>query len=301
MNWINHDSYIEIIPPREFCYEQCLAFLRRSDLEVLHQIRDLSVFKLVNVNDENVLVKISYISHKLRIDFADKTLPSSQREMIASYIWELFDFNQNLSDFYSWASNDSVLQPCVQKYYGLRIICIPDLFEAVTWAIMGQQINLKFAYLLKKRFVLNYGDKIAHDGIDYWLYPTFDTIASIGIENLRKLQFTTQKANYIIGFAKAMRDDEISKQRFLTYTPKQIKEILLKVKGIGDWTAEYVMMKCFQIPSAFPITDAGLHQALQKRLGLNRKPTIEEIKEIAQNWHGWEAYATFYLWRSLYD
>lgn len=300
VNWINYDFYIEIIPPREFCYEQCLAFLGRSELEILHQIKDKNLFKAINVGSESVLIKISYLPHKLRIDFVGKVVSFSHRERIASYIWEMFDFNQNLGVFYSLASYDLILQSITQKYYGLRIIGIPDLFEAVTWAIIGQQINLKFAYLLKRRFVEKYGDKISFDGTDFWLYPTFRKVASLEIEDLRKLQFSTQKASYIIGFAKAMNDGEISKEGLLN-DPKVIKEALLKVKGIGDWTAEYVMMKCFQIPSAFPIADVGLHQALQKRLGSNRKPTIEEIKEIAKNWDGWEAYATFYLWRSLYD
>lgn len=60
-------------------------------------------------------------------------------------------------------------------------------------------------------------------------------------------------------------------------------------------------MKCLHQSSAFPIADVGLHNALKVPLGLNRKPTIEEIKEVATNWQGWQAYATFYLWRSLYE
>ncbi|WP_413229458.1 hypothetical protein [Heyndrickxia sporothermodurans] len=61
------------------------------------------------------------------------------------------------------------------------------------------------------------------------------------------------------------------------------------------------MMKCLNHPSAFPIADVGLHNALKVQLQLERKPTIEEINEFAANWEGWQAYATFYLWRSLYE
>lgn len=70
---------------------------------------------------------------------------------------------------------------------------------------------------------------------------------------------------------------------------------------MGKWTADYVAMKCLKKVEAFPIADVGLHNALKFQLGLDKKPSIDDIKEIAVNWRGWEAYATFYLWRSLYE
>lgn len=75
----------------------------------------------------------------------------------------------------------------------------------------------------------------------------------------------------------------------------------MAIRGVGAWTADYVMMKCLHHPAAFPIADVGLHQAIKRQLGLERKPTIEEIEEMSTNWGGWQAYATFYLWRSLYE
>jgi DNA-3-methyladenine glycosylase II len=78
-----------------------------------------------------------------------------------------------------------------------------------------------------------------------------------------------------------------------------MREKLLQIRGVGEWTADYVLMKCFRIPSVFPITDVGLHNALKIHLGLSQKPSLPEIKKLAADWNPWEAYATFYLWRSL--
>jgi DNA-3-methyladenine glycosylase II len=75
---------------------------------------------------------------------------------------------------------------------------------------------------------------------------------------------------------------------------------LVRVRGIGPWTAHYVRMRCLRDPRAFPIGDAGLHNAVKARLGLERKPTPQELQALFANWAGWEAYATFYLWHSLY-
>ena len=84
-------------------------------------------------------------------------------------------------------------------------------------------------------------------------------------------------------------------------TPLDMYQALIHMRGVGAWTADYVLMKCLHHRAAFPIADVGLHNALKNQLGLERKPNIMEIKEIATHWEGWQAYATFYLWRSLYD
>ena len=59
------------------------------------------------------------------------------------------------------------------------------------------------------------------------------------------------------------------------------------------------MMKCLGDPSAFPIADIGLQNALKIQMRLDKKPSASDVRHLSKNWTGWEAYATFYLWRSL--
>lgn len=302
MKWIDHESYMEICPPTEFNFEECLVFLGRSDQEVLHQIRADSIYKLIKVDEELILCKIRYVHDVIRVDFLIRTPSMNARKEVVVYIWEWFDLDKDLSNFYEVANRDKILQQVAHRYYGLRMICIPDLFEALTWGIIGQQINLAFAYTLKKRFVEHYGECITFEVDTFWIFPTFEIIAAIDVEDLRKLQFTTRKAEYIIGVAKAMTNGEIMKENLLQKQDyQQVKKCLMAFRGIGAWTADYVMMKSLHYSSAFPITDVGLHNALKLQLGLERKPIIEEINKMAENWEDWQAYATFYLWRSLYD
>lgn len=95
------------------------------------------------------------------------------------------------------------------------MMCIPDLFEALTWAIMGQQINLTFAYKLKQRFVEHFGECLTFEGNTFWLYPTYERIATLSVEELITLQFTVRKAEYVIGVAKAMTNGELTKEMLL--------------------------------------------------------------------------------------
>lgn len=302
MNWTDHVSYLEIFLPAAFNFEECLVFLGRSALEVLHQIKDKEIYKLLKVDQELLLMKIGSKGQSITVEFLVGVPSQHAREEVATYLWEWFDLGTDLKGFYEQARNDSILKHIAHQYHGLRMICIPDLFEALTWAIIGQQINLTFAYTLKKRLVEQYGERLVFEGNTYWLYPDYQTIASLEVQDLRELQFTTRKAEYVIEVARAMAKGELSKENLLEKQDDDIvRETLLAIRGVGAWTADYVMMKCFHHPAAFPIADVGLHQAIMKQLGLDRKPTLEEIKQLAVHWEGWQAYATFYLWRSLYE
>lgn len=302
MNWTDKGSYIEIYPPKEFSFEECLVFLGRSDQEVLYKIEDGSIIKLIKIDESLVLCRIGYIDDSIRVEFLTEAPSEYSRREIAEYVWEWFDLNQDIGGFYQMAEMDGILKPLVRRYFGLRIICYPDLFEAIVWAILGQQINLLFAYTLKKRFVKLYGESLDFDGETFWAFPPFEKIASLESEDLRLLQFSTRKAEYIIGIAKAMADGELTKEALLALRSyEEVKRFLITLRGIGAWSADYVMMRSLHYTEAFPIADVGLHNALKVLLGLDRKPTIKEIEILARGWEGWQAYATFYLWRSLYD
>ena len=96
-----------------------------------------------------------------------------------------------------------------------------------------------------------------------------------------------------------MLNNKISKEQLGKISFEEAHEKLVAVRGIGNWTANYVLMKCLRHQDAFPIEDVGLHNALRQQLRMDRKPTIAEIKKLAQPWKGWRAYAVFYLWHSL--
>ncbi|MGG1661606.1 DNA-3-methyladenine glycosylase family protein [Brevibacillus sp. NRS-1366] len=300
---------MEIAVPDCFSFDECLRFLGRSDQEVLHRIENGSLYKALKVRGEVLLLKISCgqpenrrMSHQLQIECLAGTPTADMLTDIKVYLAQLFDLNRDLRGFYKTAEQDDVLRPLAMRYRGLRIVGIPDLFEALTWAIIGQQITLSFAYTMKKRFTEQFGEKLTFADKRYWLYPTFQTVASLQVDDLRELQFTTRKAEYVIGVAKAMATGELKKEKLLDMREsQQMHQALTAIRGVGAWTADYVMMKCLQQKSAFPIADVGLHNALKIQLGLKEKPSQAQIRQMAVKWEGWEAYATFYLWRSLYD
>ena len=76
-----------------------------------------------------------------------------------------------LKPFYAMGQKDKLLKALVKNFYGYRIVGQPDLFESIVWAVLGQQINVQFAYTLKQKFVERYGEAITLKRRDLLLVP----------------------------------------------------------------------------------------------------------------------------------
>jgi DNA-3-methyladenine glycosylase II len=139
--------------PKEFSFRQCLHFLNRSANELLHVTQEDRVEKLIRIEDRAMLFSVSEpLKGKLKIHFPQITPSAKAKQAIKEYVLEWFDLKTDLRPFYLLAGKDEMLKPLVKRYYGYRIVSMPDLFESLCWAVIGQQINLSFAYLLKKTF-----------------------------------------------------------------------------------------------------------------------------------------------------
>ncbi|MGE7886760.1 DNA-3-methyladenine glycosylase family protein [Bacillus cereus] len=299
-----YNSALTVAVPKEFYFQENLRYLSRSNNECMFHIEDNKIYKVIPVQDVNPLVEISLnTDSNIQIRFLGElyTHENWVNDAVVDYVQEWFDLTTNLAPFYEKAKHDPLLQGPIQKFYGLRTLGIPDLFEALSWGIIGQQINLTYAYTLKRRLVEQFGSYIEWDDRKHWIFPSPETIANLHVNDLQKLKMTTRKCEYLIGIAKLITEGKLSKEELLqTQNIKIAEKQLTAIHGIGPWTANYVLMRCLRFPSAFPIDDVGLHNAIKCITGSESKPTKNEIKDFAANWTNWESYATFYLWRVLY-
>jgi DNA-3-methyladenine glycosylase II len=286
--------------PKEFNFDLCFSFLKRSPKELLHRCGEQSVRKLIRLENDDVLFELrSSADHQLDVSTLNAKLSDYQKKELIHSITEWFDLETDLKPFYALVQNDKLLRDLVRKYYGYRIIGQPDLFESLVWAVLGQQINVQFAYTLKQRFVERFGAKLCFENQNYFLFPHPEVVAVLSDVHLLPLQFSRQKSKYTVLIAEAFSSGEVSKEKLKGLTLTEAKEKLMKIKGVGNWTANYALMKTFRYPDAFPLEDAGIHNAIKNLKKLERKPSLDEVKKLFRKYKGWEAYATLYLWKSL--
>ncbi|MFL1997257.1 DNA-3-methyladenine glycosylase [Lysinibacillus irui] len=303
MTWDEVNGVIVITLPDDFDKDANLGYLTREKNECMYAIENDVITKVIAIGEIRSLVQINVMNNKqMNVHFLNDSRPIEKwkREEIVKYIYDWFDLNNDLTPFFEMAKTDPLLKMPAQKFYGLRVIGIPDLFEALCWGVLGQQINLSFAYSLKRQFVEKYGDSVEWNGKKYWVFPSYEQIAQLTPTDLADIKMTVKKSEYIIGIAKLMADGALSREQLMNMSFKDAEKSLLKIRGIGPWTANYVLMRCLRFQTAFPIDDVGLINSIKLIRNMDRKPTKDEIVELSCPWKNWESYATFYLWRVLY-
>ncbi len=287
--------------PRLFDFNECLVYLGRSELECLHTVEDNSIYKVLTLADQKVLIGISQEKEgSLTVEVLKGDIKRTTQNSLVDEINRWFDLHTDLDEVYEVLNKNTLLKPLIRSYKGLRIIGITDLFEAISWAIIGQQINLQFAYQVKQNLVLHAGDFIEYEGKRYYSFPKPQVILELSDEKLKEMKFSRQKIRYIKYAADKIYSGELDKYELDQLQPEDLKRELINLIGIGEWSANYVMMRCFLVGTSFPVQDAGLQQAVKKQLNLTVKPSKELLLALREQWQPWQAYATFYLWRSLY-
>ncbi|MCA0364477.1 MAG: DNA repair protein [Bacteroidetes bacterium] len=289
---------LTIPAPRIFDFNECLWFLDRGYDECLHTISDKKVRKVFNADNQNVLVEISSENEFLICEILNTQ--TADLENIKKQIIEWFDLERDLSLFYTLLSRDEDLSFFTEKYFGLRLITIPNLFEALCWSIIGQQINLTFAYKIKRALVEYCGEFVEYEGNKYYLFPSPKDILKIDDEVFREMKFSRQKIAYIRNISEAFLQNIISKEAIQKIdNHKDRLAFLTKIKGVGEWTAQYALMKSLPAMEAVAYGDAGLNQALFNLKNIPKKDSRQLQEQIIEKYKGWEAYLVFYLWRSL--
>jgi DNA-3-methyladenine glycosylase II len=97
-----------------------------------------------------------------------------------------------------------------------------------------------------------------------------------------------------------MKTGDLTKKRLLNHDGfEAAREELMRLPGVGRWTADYVSLRCLRDPAALPVDDVGLQNAIKQQLGLSQKPDADDIRKYSERWNNWQAYASFYLWSSL--
>ncbi|MFK7981253.1 MAG: DNA-3-methyladenine glycosylase [Saprospiraceae bacterium] len=272
--------------------------MNRNYDDCLYEVTDNSVIKLIKLATEIVLFEVKETATHLTIEVLNNTNPDEIQ--LINYVKEWFDLAPDLTPFYQLLQEETALAYMVKEYHGLRLIGINDLFESLCWSIIGQQINLTFAYKCKRALVEKYSFKENYQGKDYYLFPEAAVLAKLTVAELRTIQFSRQKAEYIIGIAQLFAANKISKAAVLALKEEPlIAKELIKIRGVGEWTANYAMMKCLKCPNALTYGDVGLYNALHAIKGFPKRPSREQLDDLFAPFEGWKAYLVLYLWRSL--
>jgi len=182
----------------------------------------------------------------------------------------------------------------VKKRPGLRAPGAVDGTELAIQAVLGQQVSLAAARTLASRLVTASGDviKIA----DPTLTHLFPHAAAIAEADLARLGVPATRRATLRGLARSVADGTLALDPGADRT--ETYQQLLRLPGVGEWTAGYIVMRALGDPDTFLASDLGIKKA-GARLGIGSSPRA--ISEHAAAWRPWRSYATHQLWATLSD
>lgn len=192
----------------------------------------------------------------------------------------------------------SDLRPLVAGREGLRIPLSADVFEGIAWAIVGQQVNLAFAASLR-RTVTELAGEPAGGG---WIaVPSPAAVARLDPQDLARRRFSLRKAEYLVGVARAAAAGELPAEELPRQAATRVERRLLALRGLGPWSAQYVMLRACGFADCLPVGDAGLAAALTRFFALERRPGPAETRALAEPFSPYRSLATAHFWASLGD
>ena len=187
------------------------------------------------------------------------------------------------------------LGPLFLEYEGTPLVKSFSLYGTLMKSIIHQQLNLSFSHTLTQRFVESFGEMV--DGV--WCYPSPERIASLDVSVFRDLQFSTRKAEYVIGLSQSIAEGTLDLEQFKKMDDDEVTSKLVAYRGVGPWTAQGFLMSGLGRPNLFPLADIGLQNALKQVWKMDRKPTQDEMLAHFPKWSPYLSYAALYLWHSI--
>ena len=170
--------------------------------------------------------------------------------------------------------------------YNIRIIS--NSFEALVEAIITQQISDAAGKKISLKFKNLFGKK----------YPTPSDVIKLSKDEIKSIGLSKMKAEYIFDLSKMIVDKKLDLQIFKKMSNENVISELIKVRGIGRWTAEMYLIFALGRMDVFPLGDLGLINGIKKLYHLEN-PSTEEILKITNNWIPYRTMGTWYIWRGV--
>ena len=184
---------------------------------------------------------------------------------------------------------DPIIARLAQIHRGFRPVLQPDLLGALVRCISAQQVNLKWASTVRRRLAEAFGE--AHrigDHIVYSLDP--HRLAALRIGDIRALQFTTGKAEYVINAARAVASGELDIEWLDTMADDEVIARITAIRGLGLWTAEWILARTLGRPRV-SAGDLGVRKAVGIAYLGGQMPSPDEVRAATAHWGDGAAFA----------
>jgi len=201
----------------------------------------------------------------------------------------------DLKGFYRHAAKDARLSMLVGRFRGVKPPQFPSLLEALVNGIACQQFSLAAGIQILNRLSEKFGIPVTETGIRAHTFPRPEDLATLKPEPLRNLGFSRQKAGAIIELSRAIVAGNLDRDRVVSLDDGSAVEQLCRLRGVGRWTAEYVLLRGLGRLHIFPGDDVGARNNLEKWLGLRKPLDYDGVRRLLAKWKPYAGLIYFHM------
>jgi len=235
---------------------------------------------------------------RLHITAKGERLTSGIKVALLRILQKMLGVRMNLDDFYSFAMKDAKLSPLAETFRGVKPPRFPSIFEAIVNGIACQQLTLTVGILLLNRLAQSCGLAMNGEDASAHAFPRPEDLAGLEVETFQELGFSRQKGRALIELSQSIMEGKVDLENLPSLDDKTAAEQLRQLRGVGRWTAEYVLLRGLGRLHIFPSDDVGARNKLRGLLNLKRPLDWKGVNRILARW---EPYAGLIYLHLLLD
>ena len=262
-------------------------------------LRGGTLSRALDADGETVLVSIRSVGEtdapELEIRIAGAELAAAARDRTLDAALRLAGARTDLRPFYAALAPDDPMRAFARRLRGLGLPLTPTPFEGLILAILGQQISNHVARVLRDLLVDTFGKSVIIDGETRTAFPTPAALANAGADALRAIKFSARKAEYICDIASQVADGRLDLDAIGALPSEDAVERLTALRGVGPWTAHWLLVRSYGHPDGFPAGDLAIQRNLGILYGDGSRMTESAARAASERWKPHRSLATTYL------
>jgi DNA-3-methyladenine glycosylase II len=294
-------SGLQVVFHAPLSFARTLAYIARYEIEQRRAVRDGALYQVLGDSAGCFLVRIEAEGENaVRAEIIKGRRTNRREVLLKKCLARTFGSDDLLLSFYRFARRDPILRKLVDRFRGVRLVGMVDLWECLLWSVIGQQVSVASAFSVRSRLARRASAVVEWEGSTFEGFPTPQDYLSLSSAAVLACGFSRQKERYVRDIARQFARCSLSDEGIASLPFEEARRRLLALRGIGPWSAEYAMMRAVGDPDACPFEDIGLRNAITSEYGLAHQATVAETQRISAAWRPFRAYATFYLWQTLF-
>ncbi len=289
-----------LTPAAPYDFELTNRIFGRGDPE-MHQFADGELREVVHFEDVPTVVRIRSVGStgrpRLKVSIESRRkLSQAKLAGLRKYLSRQLHIDLHLRRFYHAIAGDPVLASLVRQLRGLSQPAAPEPFEALVYAIAEQQISLSASHSMEVRLVRKFGERVPIEGGFLYAFPTADRLARATVAGLMACGLSRRKSEYIQNAARMIARGELELEDLAAH-PRLEDAVaeLSRLRGVGRWTAEYVLVRGLGRLDSAPADDVGIRRSVSRFYFRNRRVGGDRVRRLTERWGKWKGLAVFYI------